>query len=98
MIYCTCNVSVLETIIEILESCHVRDYQILDHVNVKNKKGEPRLNNPVWPGYNSSIFMQIKEDEKVQTIIQHLKSYNHERFDDELVTVCSWNIENYFYD
>ncbi len=98
MIYCTCNVSVVDTIIETLESLDILDYQVFNHVNVKNVKGDPRLNTPVWPGYNAAIFMQISDDEKVKSVIGILKEYNKNRFDDELVTVCSWSIESYFYD
>lgn len=98
MIYCTCNVSVVDTIIETLESLDILDYQVFNHVNVKNVKGDPRLNTPVWPGYNAAIFMQISDDEKVKSVIGILKEYNKNRFDDELVTVCTWTIESYFYD
>lgn len=98
MIYCTCNVSVVDTIIETLESLDILDYQVFNHVNVKNVKGDPRLNTPVWPGYNAAIFMQISDDEKVKNVIEVLKEYNQNRFDDELITVCCWSIDTYFYD
>ena len=98
MIYCTCNVSVVDTIIETLEFLDILDYQVFNHVNVKNVKGDPRLNTPVWPGYNAAIFMQISDDEKVKSVIGILKEYNKNRFDDELVTVCIWSIDSYFYD
>lgn len=98
MIYCTCNVSVVDTIVETLESLDILDYQVFNHVNVKNVKGDPRLNTPVWPGYNAAIFMQISDDEKVKNVIEVLKEYNQNRFDDELITVCCWSIDTYFYD
>lgn len=99
MIYCTCNVSVLEEVIKILEDSNVRDYQVIEQVTVKNKKGDHRFNNPVWPGYNSAVLMQISEQSKVDQLIGKLKAYNQQVFNDnELVTVCGWSMENYFYD
>lgn len=50
MIYCTCNVSVLEQLTELLEKCSIHDFQIIDKVTAKNKKGEPRFNSPVLHG------------------------------------------------
>ena len=99
MIYCTCNVSVLDEIVKILEADHIRDYQIIEQVTVKNKKGDHRFNNAVWPGYNSAVIMQINEESKVEQLLQSLKTYNSKVYNDnELVTVCGWSLENYFFE
>lgn len=89
MIYCTCNVSVPEEVIKILEDNNIRDYHVIEQVTVKNKKGDHRFNNPVWPGYTSVVLMQISEQSKVDQLIGKLKEYNQQVFNDnELVTVC----------
>jgi hypothetical protein len=90
---------VLEEVIKILEDNNIRDYQVIEQVTVKNKKGDHRFNNPVWPGYNSAVLMQISEQSKVDQLIRKLKEYNQQAFNDnELVTVCGWSLESYFYD
>ncbi|MCK9218753.1 MAG: hypothetical protein PHF97_01115 [Bacteroidales bacterium] len=99
MIYCTCNVSVVEQLTELLEKNKIRDYQILDQVIAKNKKGQSRFNTPIWPGFNSSVLMQVNEEEKVVQLLQTIKEYNKQVInDDELITVCTWKLEDYFYD
>ncbi len=99
MIYCTCNVSVVELLTELLEKCHIRDYQVIEQVTAKNKKGEPRYNTPVWPGFNSSVLMQVSEEEKVKNVLLAIKEYNRQVMnDDELIAVCTWKLEDYFFD
>jgi len=99
-IYCTCNVSVSERIIALLESNEVRDYQLVDHVIAKNVIGDPRFDTAVWPGYNVTITMQFGKEDKAARIIDILKKFNKESAfnNDELLTVCSWSIDNYFYE
>lgn len=99
MIYVTCNVSVREPIIKILEENNIKDYQIIEQVIAKNIKGDPRFNTAVWPGYNSAIFMQFSDDKRANEIMQVLKSFNTKAYNDnELITVCSWRLDDYFYD
>lgn len=99
-IFCTCNISVMEKIINLLDTNGVNSYQINDRVIAGNMKGAPRLDTPVWPGYNISITMQFSDDEKADGIIDLLRTFNKESAfnDDELVTVCSWKADNYFFD
>jgi hypothetical protein len=99
-IFCTCNVSVGERITTLLEENEVRDYQLADHVIARSVVGDARLDTPVWPGYNVTITMQFSNDEKAEKIIELLRKFNKESAfnDDELITVCSWNMENYFFD
>ena len=99
MIYCTCNVSVIEGLQELLDKCHVQDYQIIDQVIARNEKGEPRFNTPIWPGYNSIALMQVSEEEKVRRVIMAIREYNRSVVtDDELITVCTWNLEECLFD
>lgn len=100
MVYITCNVSVKERVMEQLENCGIRDFQILDHAEVKNKLGTPRYDSDVWPGFNIVFLMQVSDVEKVDGLIVKLKEFNqNEAFNEtELLTVCSWSLDNYFYD
>lgn len=99
MIYCTCNVAVLEPLLKMLDENNVRDFQVVEQVTAKNKKGDHRFNNPVWPGYNSTVFIQITEDEKAKLVMQKIREFNRNAFNDnELVTACMWTIEDYFFD
>ncbi|MGM0497213.1 MAG: PG0541 family transporter-associated protein [Bacteroidota bacterium] len=99
MIYVTCNVSVREPLINMLEDHSITDYQIIEQVPAKNVKGSPRLNTAVWPSHNSSIFMQFSDDEDAKEIMQLIRDFNKEAFNDnELVTACMWTIDDYFYE
>ena len=98
MIYCTCNISVLEALLTTIEAIDVKDYQVVDHVIAKNIKGVPRFDTPVWPGYNASVFLQFHDEEKVKRVIQELRTFNKKALNEtELITCCSWNIDDYFY-
>lgn len=99
MIYVTCNVSVREPLLKMLEEQKITNYQIIEEVPAKSVKGDLRLNTPVWPGYNSSIFIQCNDDEKAKEIMQKMKSFNQKAFNEnELVTACSWTLDDYFYE
>ena len=99
MIYITCNVSVREPLVKVLEENNIKDYQIIEQVTAKSIKGDPRFNTAVWPGYNSAILMQFSDDDKAKEIMQVLREFNSKAFNDnELITACSWSVDDYFYD
>jgi len=99
MLYITCNVSVREPLINMLEESGVEDYQVIEEVPAKNVKGVPRLNTAVWPGHNSSILMQFSGDEKARYILRKVKDFNRDAYNDnELVTACMWSLDEYFYE
>jgi hypothetical protein len=89
-----------ETIKTVLTENNVRSYQITDKVIALGPKGSPRFDTAIWPGYNVTITMQIEDDNKAAEIIRQLKDINADSGinDDELVTVCSWEIGSFFYD
>jgi hypothetical protein len=90
----------LEWVTNLLEANDVNDYQIADKIIAKSVKGAPRFDTAVWPGYNVTITMQIKDNDKSASIIDIFRSFNKENTAncDELLTVCSWEIDNYFFD
>ena len=99
MVYITCNVSVREPLIQMLEENEIKDYQIIEQVPAKNVKGDPRLNTSVWPSHNSSLFMQFSDDNRAKEIMQRVKEFNKEAYNDnELVTACMWTLDDYFYE
>lgn len=99
MIYITCNVSVREPLIQMLEEKEVTDYQIIEQVPAKNVKGDPRLNTAVWPSHNSSLFMQFSDDERAKEILGYIKEFNKDAYNEnELVTACMWTLDDYFYE
>ena len=98
MVYITCNISVQEQLLEVLENQEIRDYQIIDEVTVKNKIGPPRFNNAVWPGYNSAILIQISEKEKVERLMERLREFNRNAYNkEELLVAATWDIDDYIY-
>lgn len=99
MIYITCKVDLRKKVIGMLEESSIRDYQILDHAVVKNKIGPPRFDTPTWPSYNITFLVQVSEEEKVQQLLLRLQQFNTDEAynETELLTVCSWSLNNYFY-
>jgi hypothetical protein len=99
IVYITCNVSVREPLLKMLEENNIKDYQVMEQVPAKSVKGDPRLNTAVWPGYNSSILIQFSDDIRAKEIMQKIKVFNQKAFNDnELVTACSWTLDDYFFD
>jgi hypothetical protein len=98
-VYCTCSVSVSERVVAILEENGVNDYQMADNVIARSVVGNPRFNTPVWPGYNVVITMQFSNDERAGEILDILRQFNSATAfnDDEMLTVCSWKMDDYFF-
>jgi len=98
-VYCTCSVSVSERIVAILEENGVNDYQMADNVIARSVVGNARFNTPVWPGYNVVITMQFSNDERAGEILDILRQFNSTTAfnDDEMLTVCSWKMDDYFF-
>jgi hypothetical protein len=99
-IYCTCEVSMLERLTNILELIEVYDYQIIDSSNAKNVlKGSP-----VHPDQlsvnNITVTMQIPDSIKSKMILNIFRNINKENAaePEKLLTVCSWEMDNYFFD
>ncbi len=95
MIYCTCNISVLDELIEMMRSEKIDSYQVVEKVTGKDHAGDPRLNTSVWPGFNSSFTAMVK-DEKVPKVVKMINDYNEKAINrNEIITFCSWNLQEY---
>jgi hypothetical protein len=93
-------VSVSERILALLEENGVNDYQLADQIIARSVVGDARFDTPIWPGYNVTITMQFSDDEKAGKIIELLRKFNKETAfnEDELLTVCGWKMDDYFFD
>ena len=95
MVYCSCNVSVLPELIEMIEKCEINNYQISKEVIGKSVIGDPRMNTAIWPGHNSTLICQA-EDNLVEKLIGNVKKYNEEAYNDnENITLATWGIDTY---
>ena len=90
----------LERVTALLEANEVHDYQVADNITAKSVKGDPRFDTAVWPGYNVNITTQITDDSKATMLLSALRKFNKENASnpDELLTVCCWEMEYYFFD
>ena len=99
LIYCTCNVSVLDAFVKRIDELGVDSYQIIEQVLAKSTKGDNRFNTPVWPGFNSSVVMQIADEQKAKTIMSAIREFNQKAFNDnELVIAAMLPMDDFCYD
>lgn len=99
MIYINCNVSTLEHIKDLIDKFGADNYQIFEQVLSKNAHDVPRLNNAVYPGYNSVLMLKLTDELKYNQIISELRQYNKSVFNkSELISVCSWSVDDFFDD
>jgi len=89
-----------DQVISLIEENGMNAFQVCEGVTARSPKGAPRFDTPVWPGYNVVITIQADNDDKASVLIEKFKLFNSEiaGTDDELLTVCSWNMESHFID
>ncbi|HOE91405.1 MAG TPA: hypothetical protein PL063_07715 [Candidatus Cloacimonadota bacterium] len=93
MMNITCNISSVNHLIQIMEREQINFYQLFNEVCGKLPKGEPRLNNPVWPGLNNSVFLTCTE-KQCESIKEAIKMFNKMAYNDnELIFYNSWTID-----
>ena len=99
LIYLTCNISVQEKVISKLDELKLKDYQIIDEVKALPVIGNPKLNNAVWPGFNTTIVMQFRKEERAQEVMKALRELNKDvQTNEELITACMLPMDDYFWD
>jgi len=97
IVYCTFNVSVREPLTKLLEEKNVQEYQLIEEVLARPLKAMPRFNTPVWPGYNSALIMQFRDDQQANNILEVVKEFNRNAYNEnEHVTACMWTLDAYF--
>jgi len=93
MMNITCNISSMAQFMQMIEAEQIRFYQIMEETTGLLPKGEPRLNTPVWPGINSSVFLTCTETQCLN-LKKHIADFNRKAYNDnELIFVNSWSID-----
>ncbi|HOK22376.1 MAG TPA: hypothetical protein PLO66_06740 [Bacteroidales bacterium] len=94
-----CDVAQANEIIEILEQCDISSFQIIDKVRVKNRLGDPRMNNSIWPGYNVLIMLQIRDVDKFEFLLNNIQNYNKNVTNiNQYITLEAWNIDTLIFE
>ena len=97
MVSCICNVSVLATVLRLLDENGVRGYQVVNNVTGKNFKGDPRMDTAVWPGYSALVMMPFEHDADAHSVLQKMKDFNTQVVnDDELLSCYSYVLDDFF--
>lgn len=98
-IYCTCKESMLEKITNLLELVEVNNYQVAGRVDRKIEKKDSVTGKDLQPD-NVTITMQIPDSIKSKMILNIFRNINKENTADpeKMLTVCSWEMDNYFID
>jgi len=95
MIYLTFNISELEEILALLDALDITQYQVFDMVCAHTTGGTPRMDTPVWPGYNAAIMIQV-DTAMTALIIQKITDFNNQTSSpDERITLCSWPVSTF---
>jgi 50S ribosomal subunit-associated GTPase HflX len=94
MIYSTFNVALLEEVKQWLKEINFDNYQIIEEMNSKTIIGDPRMNDAVWPGYNSGVFIQTMREDRIEKFSQKVIEHNKNRHNDqEFIMVFEWTID-----
>ncbi len=98
MVYISCNISVLSEIKEILTKCEMKSWQVIENAAGKFPTGDPRMNDAIWPGVNSIIFVQPSNEEKYKSLVEAIKEKNKTLYnEDERVLLISWEAIDFIY-
>lgn len=79
LLFITYDVDFDEGVMEMLDSLGVTGFTKWDRVLGKGKNSEPRLDDPVWPGFNCAVAAVISDEEQ-ERILEDLKKFSL-RFD-----------------
>ena len=85
LLYITYDVDFDEEITEMLDLLEVTGFTKWDRVLGKGQNSEPRLDTPVWPGFNCAIAAVVS-DEHLEKFIEKFKSFSSQ-FDDKAFKV-----------
>jgi hypothetical protein len=90
----------LERIKNTLEIIEVNDYQVTGKIISKCEIEDSLAGKSDQPGNNVTITMQIPDAIKSKMILNIFRNINKENSScpEKMLTVCSWEMENYFVD
>lgn len=78
LLFITYDADFDEDLMEMLNSLGVAGFTKWDRVLGKGQKGEPRLDNPVWPGFNCAVAAVVGDDDQ-ERVLEELKKYSFQR-------------------
>jgi len=64
-----------EDVMEMLNALEVTGFTKWDRVLGKGKNSEPRLDNPVWPGFKCAVAAVISDDDQ-ERILKDIKKFS----------------------
>ncbi|HPU36299.1 MAG TPA: transcriptional regulator [Bacillota bacterium] len=85
LLFITYDADFDEDVMEMLNSLGVTGFTKWDRVLGKGKNSEPRLDNPVWPGFNCAVATVISDDDQ-ERILEDLTKFSL-RFDGKGIKV-----------
>lgn len=95
-IYITCNISMLETVTELIDELEIMNYQVIEQVTAKSHYDKPRLNTAVWPSFNASVLIQEKNIKKTDALLFEIEQFNQKAYNNgELIAAHRWDIEKW---
>lgn len=75
LLFITYDVDFDEDVMEMLNSLGVTGFTKWDRVLGKGKNSDPKLDDPVWPGFNCAVAAVINDDDQ-EKILEELKKFS----------------------
>ena len=95
-IYITCNISMLDTVSELIDEIEIANYQVIEQVTAKSHYANPRLNTAVWPGFNASLLVQENDKEKIDALMSEIETFNKKAYNSgELIAAFQWGVDRF---
>lgn len=99
MIYLNIGEDMFDRVLAILRDQGVKDYEIVKRVTGKTRVREPFMDNPTWPGSHTCLLIPVRDEEKVERILQKFRSVNENAASVyQKVSCCTWEISDYFFE
>jgi len=91
MFFLIYDVDLDEDIMETLSTCCVTGYTKWDRVLGKGERSNPKMDDAVWPGFNSAVVLAV-EKEMEEQIFEALTAL-HKKMGEKAIKVFSWPLD-----
>jgi nitrogen regulatory protein P-II len=91
MLFMIYDVDFDDDVMDVLSTCCVTGYTKWGRVLGKGERSEPKMDDSVWPGFNSAIMMAVESDLE-QQVFEALQSL-HKRMGGKALKVFGWPLE-----
>ena len=91
MLFMVYDVDFDEEVMEVISTCCITCYTKWDRVLGKGGRSDPKLDNPVWPGFNCAVMMAV-EDELEPKVFEAVQSL-HKNVGSKGIKVFGWPLE-----